>query len=171
MLLHTSGEKRPGSPRFRGLYDSLQRTWTGYAINMATCFGMGEEDVYLAFLPFFHVAGFGTALSQLILGGTIVTAPLADPGMFYRLIAEHRVSIVFLTHQRRRRGETLSWLRLGTRGRSWSREVLRHLGGAVRRKPVAKVTRLGRSHACCGMTIPRPYGRVMLPSTTNILRR
>ncbi len=63
---------------------------------MAACFGMGETDVYLAFLPYFHVAGFGTALSQLILGGTIVTAPLADPKLFYRLIAEHRVSIVFL---------------------------------------------------------------------------
>ena len=58
--------------------------------------GWAKTDVYLAFLPFFHVAGFGTALSQLILGGTIVTAPLADPGLFYRLIAEHRVSIVFL---------------------------------------------------------------------------
>ncbi len=91
MLLYTSGTT--GSPKGCMI---PQRTWTGYAVNMATCFGMGEADVYLAFLPFFHVAGFGTALSQLILGGTIVTAPLADPGLFYRLIAEHRVSIVFL---------------------------------------------------------------------------
>ncbi len=91
MLLYTSGTT--GKPKGCMI---PQRTWTGYAINMATCFGMGEKDVYLAFLPFFHVAGFGTALSQLILGGTIVTAPLADPGLFYRLIAKHRVSIVFL---------------------------------------------------------------------------
>ena len=91
MLLYTSGTT--GKPKGCMI---PQRTWTGYAINMAACFGMGEEDVYLAFLPFFHVAGFGTALSQLILGGTIVTAAQADPGLFYRLIAEHRVSIVFL---------------------------------------------------------------------------
>ncbi|MBP7608147.1 MAG: AMP-binding protein [Steroidobacteraceae bacterium] len=91
MLLYTSGTT--GKPKGCMI---PQRTWTGYAANMAACFGMGETDVYLAFLPYFHVAGFGTALSQLILGGTIVTAPLADPKLFYRLIAEHRVSIVFL---------------------------------------------------------------------------
>jgi fatty-acyl-CoA synthase len=91
MLLYTSGTT--GKPKGCMI---PQRTWTGYAINMAACFGMGEADVYLAFLPYFHVAGFGTALSQLILGGTIVTAPLADPGHFYRLIARHRVSILFL---------------------------------------------------------------------------
>ena len=91
MLLYTSGTT--GKPKGCMI---AQRTWTGYAVNMSTCFRMGEADVYLAFLPYFHVAGFGTALSQLILGGTIVTAPLADPKLFYRLIAEHRVSIVFL---------------------------------------------------------------------------
>jgi acyl-CoA synthetase (AMP-forming)/AMP-acid ligase II len=42
------------------------------------------------------VAGFGTAFSQLILGGTVVTAPLPDPKLFYRLIEKHRVSIMFL---------------------------------------------------------------------------
>jgi fatty-acyl-CoA synthase len=91
MLLYTSGTT--GRPKGCMI---PQRTWTGYAVNMAACFGMGETDVYLAFLPYFHVAGFGTALSQLILGGTIVTAPLADPKLFYRLIAAHRVSIMFL---------------------------------------------------------------------------
>lgn len=91
MLLYTSGTT--GKPKGCMI---PQRTWTGYAANMAACFGMGATDVYLAFLPYFHVAGFGTALSQLILGGTIVTAPLADPKLFYRLIAAHRVSIMFL---------------------------------------------------------------------------
>lgn len=91
MLLYTSGTT--GRPKGCMI---PQRTWTGYAAHMATCFRMGETDVYLAFLPFFHVAGFGTALAQLVLGGTIVTAPVADPKLFYRLIARHRVSIVFL---------------------------------------------------------------------------
>ncbi len=91
MLLYTSGTT--GKPKGCMI---PQRTWTGYAINMAACFQMGESDIYLAFLPYFHVAGFGTALSQLILGGTIVTAPRAEPKQFYRLIERHRVSIVFL---------------------------------------------------------------------------
>jgi acyl-CoA synthetase (AMP-forming)/AMP-acid ligase II len=90
MLLYTSGTT--GKPKGCMI---PQRTWTGYAVNMAACFGMGQADTYLAFLPFFHVAGFGTALSQLILGGTIVTAPRADPKLFYQLIAACRVSIVF----------------------------------------------------------------------------
>lgn len=90
-LLYTSGTT--GKPKGCMI---PQVSWTGYAINMATCFGMGSRDVYLAFLPYFHVAGLGTALSQLILGGTIVTAATADPKHFYRLIEKHRVSIVFL---------------------------------------------------------------------------
>ena len=91
MLLYTSGTT--GKPKGCMI---AQRSWTGYAVNMATCFQMGERDVYLAFLPYFHVAGFGTAFSQLILGGTIVTAPLADPRTFYELIEKYRVSIMFL---------------------------------------------------------------------------
>jgi fatty-acyl-CoA synthase len=73
MLLYTSGTT--GQPKGCMI---PQRSWTGYAVNMATCFQMGEQDVYLAFLPYFHVAGFGTAFSQLVLGGTIVTAPIAE---------------------------------------------------------------------------------------------
>jgi len=91
MLLYTSGTT--GRPKGCMI---AQRSWTGYAMNMATCFRMGPEDVYLAFLPYFHVAGFGSAFSQLILGGTVVTAPLPNPKLFYGLIAKHRVSIMFL---------------------------------------------------------------------------
>lgn len=91
MLLYTSGTT--GKPKGCMI---PQVSWTGYAVNMAACFQMGATDVYLAFLPYFHVAGFGTAFSQLILGGTIVTAPLPDPKLFYRLIEKYRVSIVFL---------------------------------------------------------------------------
>ena len=91
MLLYTSGTT--GKPKGCMI---AQRSWTGYAVNMAACFQMGERDVYLAFLPYFHVAGFGTALSQLILGGTVVTAPVADPKKFCELIEKHRVSFMFL---------------------------------------------------------------------------
>jgi acyl-CoA synthetase (AMP-forming)/AMP-acid ligase II len=91
MLLYTSGTT--GEPKGCMI---PQRSWTGYAMNMATCFRMGPDDVYLAFLPYFHVAGFGTAFSQLILGGTIVTAPLPNPKLFYGLIAKHRVTFMFL---------------------------------------------------------------------------
>lgn len=91
MLLYTSGTT--GKPKGCMI---PQRSWTGYAINMAACFQMGPSDVYLAFLPFFHVAGFGTAFSQLILGGTIVTVPLPDTKLFYRAIEKYRVSIMFL---------------------------------------------------------------------------
>jgi acyl-CoA synthetase (AMP-forming)/AMP-acid ligase II len=91
ILLYTSGTT--GKPKGCMI---PQRAWTGYAINMAACFQMNDADVYLAFLPYFHVAGLGTALAQLMLGGTIVTAPRADPQQFFRLIGEHRVSILFL---------------------------------------------------------------------------
>ncbi|MEI7769809.1 MAG: AMP-binding protein [Chloroflexales bacterium] len=91
MLLYTSGTT--GKPKGCMI---PQVSWTGYAVNMATCFGMGPQDVYLAFLPYFHVAGFGAACSQLILGGTVITVPLPDPKLFYRLIAQYRVSIMFL---------------------------------------------------------------------------
>ncbi len=90
MLLYTSGTT--GQPKGCMI---LQRCWAGYAMHMASGFGMGPADVYLAFLPFFHVAGFGTAFSQLILGGTVVTAPLPRPDFLYGLIARYRVSIVF----------------------------------------------------------------------------
>jgi len=91
MLLYTSGPT--GKPKGCMI---PQLSWTGYAKNMATCFGMGKADVYLAFLPYFHVAGFGTAFSQLILGGTVVTAPLPNPKLFYGLVEKHGVTVMFL---------------------------------------------------------------------------
>ena len=90
MLLYTRGTT--GQPKGCMI---LQRCWAGYAMHMASCFGMRPSDVYLAFLPFFHVAGFGTAFSQLILGGTVITAPLPRPEFLYSLIARYHVSIVF----------------------------------------------------------------------------
>ena len=115
MLLYTSGTT--GKPKGCMI---PQRTWAGYAVNMATCFQMGPRDVYLAFLPYFHVAGVGTAFAQLFLGGTIVTAQRAEPKTFYSLIEQHRISIVFLVpgisaafvHDEARTRTDLSSLRL-----------------------------------------------------------
>lgn len=91
MLLYTSGTT--GKPKGCMI---AQRSWSTYAMHMAACLRMGESDVYLGFLPYFHVAGFGTAITQLILGATLVTVAQADQSLFYRLIGEYRISIVFL---------------------------------------------------------------------------
>jgi len=91
MLLYTSGTT--GKPKGCMI---PQRTWNGYAINMASCFGMGQDDVYLAFLPLFHVAGFGTAVSQIQLGGTVVVTSDFDPEKLYELIEKYKVTIMFL---------------------------------------------------------------------------
>jgi acyl-CoA synthetase (AMP-forming)/AMP-acid ligase II len=90
-LLFTSGT----TGRAKGC-ELRQRTWTGYAMNMAATIRMGPTDVYLAFLPYFHVAGLGTLLSQMCLGGTVVTWAVADPAKMIGLIERHRVTIVFV---------------------------------------------------------------------------
>ncbi|MBS0394240.1 MAG: AMP-binding protein [Proteobacteria bacterium] len=91
MLLYTSGTT--GEPKGCMI---RQRCWATYAAHMAGVFGLGPGDVYLASLPLFHVAGFGTAVSTLMLGGTVVTAPQPRPDLLYGLIARHRVSVMFL---------------------------------------------------------------------------
>jgi len=90
-LIYTSGTT--GKPKGCMI---PQRVWTGYAINMSTCFQMGYDDTYLGFLPYFHIAGFGTAFAQLVLGGTVVTSPMPDPAVMYDLIAKYKVTVVFL---------------------------------------------------------------------------
>lgn len=90
-LLFTSGT----TGRAKGC-ELRQRTWTGYTLNMAATLRMGPADVYLAFLPYFHVAGLGTLLSQMCLGGTVVTWAAADPAKMIALIERYRVTIVFV---------------------------------------------------------------------------
>lgn len=90
-LLFTSGT----TGRAKGC-ELRQRTWTGYAMNMAATIRMAPNDVYLALLPYFHVAGLGTLFSQMCMGGTVVTLAAADPAKMYRLIEQHRVTIVFV---------------------------------------------------------------------------
>jgi len=73
-----------------------QRTWVGYAQNMTGSLRMSGEDTYLAFLPFFHIAGLGLLHSQLILGGTVVTQAAADPAQMHAAVARHGVTIVMV---------------------------------------------------------------------------
>ena len=73
-----------------------QRTWIGYAMNMQMALRLGRDDTYLAFLPFFHVAGLGLMLSQLILGGCVVTQAAADPGQMHSNIRRHRVTVTMV---------------------------------------------------------------------------
>jgi acyl-CoA synthetase (AMP-forming)/AMP-acid ligase II len=115
MLLYTSGTT--GKPKGCMI---PQRVWTSYAVNMAACFGMGNQDVYLGFLPYFHVAGYGTAVSQLTLGGTLVTLALPDPPTMYSLIEKYRVTFMFLVpgisaaflYSEARQGKDLSSLKV-----------------------------------------------------------
>lgn len=90
-LLYTSGTT--GDAKGCAL---AQRTWPHYAMNIAAALRMDREDVYLALLPYFHIAGLGMVMSQLVLGGTVVTQSVPDPGRMHALIEEHDVSVVFV---------------------------------------------------------------------------
>ncbi|MCP4755192.1 MAG: long-chain fatty acid--CoA ligase [Proteobacteria bacterium] len=56
---------------------------------------MGCDDIYLGFMPLFHVAGLATTFSQLILGGTVISAPLPDPEFLYGLSEKHKPTVAF----------------------------------------------------------------------------
>ncbi len=90
-LLYTSGTT--GDAKGCAL---AQRTWPSYATNLAAALRMDRDDVYLALLPYFHIAGLGMVMSQLILGGTVVTQSVPDPTRMHALIDEHDVSVVFV---------------------------------------------------------------------------
>jgi acyl-CoA synthetase (AMP-forming)/AMP-acid ligase II len=54
---------------------------------------MTQDDVTLAVLPMFHIAGFTcTMLSRLAAGGSLVTMPRFEPEFFLKSIARYRVS-------------------------------------------------------------------------------
>lgn len=90
-LLYTSGTT--GEAKGCAL---AQRTWPHYALNIASAMHMDRDDVYLALLPYFHIAGLGMVMSQLILGGTVVTQSMPDPSRMHALIEEHDVTVVFV---------------------------------------------------------------------------
>lgn len=88
LMLYTSGTT--GKPKGCMLG---QRSWTAQAANLAACMKMGCDDVYLGFMPLFHVSGFSATFSQLILGGTVITAPLPDPKFLWGLVEKYKATI------------------------------------------------------------------------------
>lgn len=73
-----------------------QQTWTGYAFNMTASLRLTRDDTYLAFLPYFHVAGLGLMLSNLVLGGCVVTQAAADPAQMHANVRRHGVTVAMV---------------------------------------------------------------------------
>lgn len=90
-LLYTSGT----TGRAKGCM-LAQATWAGYATNMTGSLRMSRDDTYLAFLPYFHIAGLGLMLSQLVLGGRVVTQAAADPAQMHANVRRHEVTVVMV---------------------------------------------------------------------------
>lgn len=132
-LLYTSGTT--GQAKGCAL---AQRTWTEYATNMAATMGLGRSDTYLALLPYFHIAGLGTLLSQLVLGGTAVTMAIPDPARMHELIAAHAVTVAFVVP-----GISGPFIELAPAGASSLRLVIIGAGLERRDVPAAIRDRLG----------------------------
>ncbi len=91
LLIYTSGTT--GKPK-----GALQ-THKGIAYidkASADAFQTTENDVYLAFLPYFHQAGLARTRSVLINGGTILITPKMDAEQLAHCMVEKQVSITNL---------------------------------------------------------------------------
>lgn len=92
LILYTSGTT--GKPKGCML---THRNWITNNQNVHSLIHVLSNDVYLAFLPFFHVAGFGVLLAHLHKGAHIVFGPKQfDPSKIYDLCEEHKVTCLFL---------------------------------------------------------------------------
>ncbi|MFJ8025461.1 class I adenylate-forming enzyme family protein [Streptomyces sp. NPDC096311] len=88
ILLYTSGT----TGRSKGCVLS-QRAWVASATNLVTGLGLSERDVHVGAGPFFHVAGLGTAMSVLSVGGRVVFGASRSLEDSWELIARHGVTI------------------------------------------------------------------------------
>jgi acyl-CoA synthetase (AMP-forming)/AMP-acid ligase II len=70
-----------------------QRAWLASNANLAHAMALGADDRLLGVFPFFHVAGFGLALSTLTVGGCVVVPGSADATELWSLVEEHDVTI------------------------------------------------------------------------------
>lgn len=86
--LYTSGTT--GKPK--GCLQS-QRGWLAANANLAHAFGLTADDRLLGVYPFFHVAGFGLALSTLTMGGTVVVPDSADAQELWTLVGDHHLTL------------------------------------------------------------------------------
>ncbi|MCP2342308.1 class I adenylate-forming enzyme family protein [Actinomadura rupiterrae] len=88
MQLYTSGTT--GRPKGCLLSN---RAWVVASSNVVQALGLTGDDRLLGALPLFHVAGYGAALAQLAVGGTVVLPPGAAPEQVWPVIAEHGVTV------------------------------------------------------------------------------
>lgn len=88
LQLYTSGT----TGRSKGCVLS-QRAWVASATNLATGLRLTDADVHIGAGPFFHVAGLGTAMSVLSVGGRVIFGPTRSLEESWELIARHGVTI------------------------------------------------------------------------------
>lgn len=90
----------PYSSGTTGLPKGVMLTHRNLVANLAQLppsLGMGEEDVTIAVLPFFHIYGMTVVLNHAVqVGTTVVTMPRFDFEDFLRLTSEHRATMLFL---------------------------------------------------------------------------
>ncbi|WP_238006546.1 AMP-binding protein [Dactylosporangium sp. AC04546] len=86
--LYTSGT----TGRSKGCVLS-QRAWVASSMNLVTGLGLTDADVHIGAGPFFHVAGLGTAMSVLSVGGRIVFGARGSLADSWDMIARHSVTI------------------------------------------------------------------------------
>lgn len=86
--LYTSGT----TGRSKGCVLS-QRAWVASATNLVTGLGLTEADAHFGAGPFFHVAGLGTAMSVLSVGGRVVFGSGNSLAETWELVARHGVTI------------------------------------------------------------------------------
>jgi acyl-CoA synthetase (AMP-forming)/AMP-acid ligase II len=70
-----------------------QRAWVASAANLAAGLGLTQADVHVGAGPFFHVAGLGTAMSVLSVGGRVVFGSSRSLDESWDLISRHGVTI------------------------------------------------------------------------------
>jgi acyl-CoA synthetase (AMP-forming)/AMP-acid ligase II len=70
-----------------------QRAWVASAANLAGGLGLTDADVHVGAGPFFHVAGLGTAMSVLSVGGRVVFGSTRSLDESWDLVSRHGVTI------------------------------------------------------------------------------
>ena len=72
------------------------RAWIASCANMAHEMAISGSDRLLGIYPFFHVAGFGLALTHLLMGATIVLNQAVDPDEIWGLVNDEHLTLIGL---------------------------------------------------------------------------